>query len=964
VIGQTISHYRIIEKLGEGGMGVVYKAEDLKLDRFVALKFLPRQLSADYETKARFIHEAKSASSLDHPNICAIHEIDETPDGQTFIVMPCYEGETLKERIKKGPLELDAAIEIMIQVGSGLAKAHEKGIVHRDNKPGNILVTTDGQVKLVDFGVAKLTGQTALTKTGVTVGTVGYMSPEQALGEAIDARSDVFSLGVVMYEMLAGRLPFRGEHEAAILYAIIHEEPQPLSKHRGDVPDVVMEVVERALVKDVAERYADAGELVRDLEAVRAELAAGRPLPRRWRRRAGMRMGRKRTVAVSAATILVIALVVAKLVWWPSVSEALAVVDFRDVVTPDDPTTSAGMTNLVYTAIVENTPGVRVISLELLHDLRRRLFDSARGPIDAGQALEVARQADASLLLSGQIGAIEGASYVTWQLVDVTTGKSLTARRVAGDNLAAIADQIVGGVLPLLAERSGVEAPGAPRSVTDMTSRSPKAYKHYTAGMLASEEMRLLDARREFQAAVDLDSTFALAFFELSRAYDLKVEKGAARAHADKAWNLRTSLSMKDRMRLDAWRERLEERDAEAISNYREMLARWPDDRDVLNDLLFLLYYLWYYDETVETAAQALELYPDDAMFGLFYGHSLAFIGRTGESVAAMQRYAEQHDQNPNAWDALALRYLAAGMPDSAEAAYRKALSIHAHFFLSQWGLGYCDYMRGDIERAIQTFELVLAKSDATAADSLALFTDVIFWPGLALLNAEAGRFQAALDVFEKAKQGVSLREGPRQLQGRIHLLLRMGRAADALRVADEVTTRAETRSARLSAKHYRIRALVALDSLDAARASAADLLAEEKGGAPRPFFRLRTATDIALAEGEPDKALQALDEMIRHGVPDGGLYDIERRESLARAQHMAGRSKQAVETLRELLRIYGSHVVARYQLGLVYEDMGRDADARAEYDAFLKAWARADDGLPQIADARARLSSLDARGK
>jgi tetratricopeptide (TPR) repeat protein len=961
VIGQTVSHYRIIEKLGEGGMGVVYKAEDLKLDRFVALKFLPRQLSADHETKARFIHEAKSASSLDHPNICAIHEIDETPDGQTFIVMPCYEGETLREKIKKGPLGVDETIDIVIQVGLGLAKAHEKGIVHRDIKPGNILVTTDGQVKLVDFGVAKLAGQTALTKTGARVGTVGYMSPEQVLGETLDARSDVFSLGVVMYELLTGRLPFRGEHEAAILYSIIHEAPQPLSKHRSDVPEAVAETVERALAKDVAERYADAGELVRDLEAVRVEVAMGKPLPTRRRRGARMRPRRKRTVAVSAAAILVIALVVARLLWWPSPGEAVAVVDFRDLANADDAATSAGMTNLVHVGLVESSP-VRIISSELLHDLRRRLFDSARGPIDAGQALEVARQAAASLLLSGQIGAIEGEPYVTWQLVDVATGKSLAARRVAGDNLAVIADQIVGSVLPLLAERSGSPESRAPRSVADMTSKSGEAYEHYTRGVLAGEEMRSVDALREFQTAVDLDSTFALAFFELSRTYDINVEREAARAHAERAWSLRAALGLKDRMRVEAWRERLEGREAEAITVYRELLQRWPDDRDALNDLLFLLYYNWYYDEVLEAAAQGLKLYPDDVIFGLFYGQSLAFTGHSDEALHAMQRYVERHEQNPNAWDALGLRYLAAGMPDTAEVAFRKALAIDPHFFPSQCGLGYCDYVRGDVENAIRTMESLLATSDVTESDRLAVFTDVAFWPGLALLHAEAGRFRNALDAFEEAGRSTSIPQGATLLHGRTQLLLRMGRGADALRLAEALIVNADTPQARLAGRHYRIRALLATDSLDAARTAASDLLAEEKRGAPQPFLRLKTTADIAIAEGKPNEAIQALQGMIRHGVPDGGLHDIERRENLAQALHMGGDSKEAVKVLRELLKIYGSHAEAHYQLGMIYQDMGRGAEARTEYEAFLKAWSRADEGLPQVTDARARLEALEAR--
>ncbi|MFC1502298.1 serine/threonine-protein kinase, partial [bacterium] len=195
MIGKTISHYRIIEELGRGGMGVVYKAQDTKLKRTVALKFLPPELTKDPEAKKRFIHEAQAASALDHSNICTIHEVDETEEGQVFIVMACYGGKTLKEKISKGPLPIEESIDIAMQIAQGLQEAHDKKIIHRDIKSANVIITDKGQVKIMDFGLAKLTGQTVLTKEGSTLGTVAYMSPEQTQGKKVDARSDIWSLG-------------------------------------------------------------------------------------------------------------------------------------------------------------------------------------------------------------------------------------------------------------------------------------------------------------------------------------------------------------------------------------------------------------------------------------------------------------------------------------------------------------------------------------------------------------------------------------------------------------------------------------------------------------------------------------------------------------------------------------------------------------------------------------------------
>jgi eukaryotic-like serine/threonine-protein kinase len=216
MIGKTISHYKILEKLGGGGMGVVYKAEDLKLHRLVALKFLPPELTLDEEAKKRFVHEAEAASSLDHNNICVIHEIDET-DGQIFICMNYYEGETLKKKIEKGLLKIDEAADIALQIAKGLEKAHEKGIVHRDIKPANIFITSDGVVKILDFGLAKLMGYTVLTKVGETLGTTAYMSPEQSRGEKTDYRTDIWSFGIVLYEMVTGKLPFKGDYGQAVM---------------------------------------------------------------------------------------------------------------------------------------------------------------------------------------------------------------------------------------------------------------------------------------------------------------------------------------------------------------------------------------------------------------------------------------------------------------------------------------------------------------------------------------------------------------------------------------------------------------------------------------------------------------------------------------------------------------------------------------------------------------------------
>ncbi len=303
--------YKIIKVLGRGGMGIVYKAEDTKLKRNVALKFLPPELIQDEEIRERFVLEARTAAGLSHPNICTIHEINEE-EGRSFISMEYVEGQNLKERIGQGPLAPEKALDIAIQVAEGLEEAHKKGIIHRDVKSANIMVTEKSQAKIMDFGLAKVKGGTLLTREGTTLGTVAYMSPEQARGEEVDHRADIWSLGVVMYEMLSGQLPFRGERESSILYSVVHEEPKPLKEVKRDLAPELQQIVNRALRKKPESRYSSAAEMIKELrkyqDVLRAEELGAFNL------RTFLRRIRKPRVAIPAVCIVIAISLVA--VWF------------------------------------------------------------------------------------------------------------------------------------------------------------------------------------------------------------------------------------------------------------------------------------------------------------------------------------------------------------------------------------------------------------------------------------------------------------------------------------------------------------------------------------------------------------------------------------------------------------------------------------------------------------------------
>ena len=302
--------YRIIEEIGHGGMGIVYKAEDIKLKRLVALKFLPPHLMDSPELKERFLIEAQAAAALNHPNICIIHEVGES-EKRPYIAMEYVEGETLRDKVHKGPLTAGAALEIAIQIAEGLDEAHGKGIIHRDIKSANIMITGKGQAKIMDFGLAKVKEGPLLTKEGTTLGTVAYMSPEQAQGEAVDHRSDIWSLGVVMYEMLSGVLPFKGEREASILYSVVHEDHKPLRALRPDVPQELQQIIDRSLKKKPEARHGSASELLNDLKNCGDRLTGGGT--EAFSLRLFLRLLQKPAVAVP--TILVIAAIAVGLAW-------------------------------------------------------------------------------------------------------------------------------------------------------------------------------------------------------------------------------------------------------------------------------------------------------------------------------------------------------------------------------------------------------------------------------------------------------------------------------------------------------------------------------------------------------------------------------------------------------------------------------------------------------------------------
>ena len=510
MIGKTVSHYKILEHLGGGGMGVVYKAQDLKLDRPVALKFLPPDLTRDPEAKQRFIHEAQAASSLDHPNICDVHDIGETEEGQIFIVMAYYEGETLKKKIERGPLKIGDALDIANQVAQGLTKAHEHGITHRDIKPANIMITADGVPKVVDFGLAKLSGRTMLTKTGSTLGTAAYMSPEQARGEPADHRTDIWSLGVVLYEMLTGKRPFEADYENALLYSILNAEPEPITGIRTGISMELERIVQKCLQKLPSGRYQHMDELALDLRGVSQVSTTGRKLPITE----GVPSSPKRRATAFILGALVLAGTLA-VTWWllkGSVNHKGTEGEIKSIAVLPFPVLGAGEDARMF---ADGIHGEILSRLTKIKGLKVKGQTSVLQYRDTKKRLrDIGEELGVDFLMEGSVHRAGDRVRVQAQLIDAETEDHVWADTYDRpfDNILDIESSISQRIA---IELNAILTPKERRLVEQKPTENLEAYEYYLKGLyywkVPYSNSGNDIASQMFQKAVSLDSNFALA---------------------------------------------------------------------------------------------------------------------------------------------------------------------------------------------------------------------------------------------------------------------------------------------------------------------------------------------------------------------------------------------------------------------------------------------------------------------
>ena len=618
MIGQTISHYKILEKLGEGGMGVVYKALDTKLDRVVALKFLPHHLTANDAEKARFLQEARAAATLNHTHVCTIYRIDEH-EGQQFIEMEYVEGVTLRKKI---PVQkLDELLTYAVHIGEALSEAHSKGIVHRDVKAENIMVSTKNQIKVMDFGLAKLKGSLKLTRTSSTVGTLAYMAPEQIQGGEVDARSDIFSFGIVLFEMLTGKTPFRGEHEAAMMYSILNEDPESVLKYRPDLSPEFDRIIHRALEKEPEDRYQSVADMVSELRREQkkssrvtrpsvAETSSLHP-PSSYEQSkvAPTSLVRKKPIVLTAAGILLIIGAVLLYLFFSRQEQAidsLAVLPFENIgASSEQEYLADGVTESIINNLTKIS-SLRVVPRSTVFRFKGKEMDIQ----DIGSKLNV------SAVLSGRITHRGQALDVQVDLIDIKRESQLWGNRYESNaaDLLTLQERITSDVSSKLGIGLSTETR---EKLTKRSTDNTQAYQLYLQGRYYWNKRTAAALERAidyFNQAIALDSTYALAYSGLADCYIIQSQYSG----------IPTRITIPETQKAARRALKLDNSLAEAHTT-----------------LAFSYFEEWKYREAEQEFKQALSLNPRYATTYHWYNIMLVRTGRVDEAWPIIQQGRE-----------------------------------------------------------------------------------------------------------------------------------------------------------------------------------------------------------------------------------------------------------------------------------------------------------------------------------
>jgi len=955
--GRTLGHYHILEEISRGGMGVVYRATDVRLNRDVALKVLPSELVADPERRQRFVQEARAASALEHPHIAVIHEIDEA-EGVSFIAMELIRGEKLSEVVARGSLPPARALEIATEIAEALARAHDKGVVHRDLKPANVMITEDGHAKIIDFGLAKLveplgadtmgatTFMDAPTDPGKVLGTASYMAPEQARGGKVDHRSDIFSFGIVLHEMLAGMPPFRGNTGVDTLHAILHAPVPPLPALgpavSAEAAADVQRIIEKCLAKDPDSRYQGMRDLVVDLRAARRRLdsAAIAPIatpPVRRRPAGGALLARAglspRVTRWMAAGAALIVLALAGLVVWrgrrpaspPAVSAkpSVAVLYFENKTgNPQLDWLRTGLTDMLVTDLSQS-PDVEVLGtdrlLQILTDLRRQ--DDRSISFDTVQ--EIAKRAGVRSVLLGSYVKAGETIRINTQLQEAATGRIVTAERVeaAGEsNLFPTIDDLTRRLKakfagpaadpskPIFSSPITVSSTtsGVDRDLKEVTTSSIEAYRYYAEGINLHERFREQEAVPLLEKAIEIDPGFAMATAKLAMIEGNLGHVNRQEEYLKRAFEHIDRLSPRERYYVEgAYYSLRGATFARSIDAYRKAIDLYPDHASSRHNLAL------QYDR-MERFSEAIPQYEELVRRGMTFPAThtnLALdyirIGQLEKAHAILRDYLQRNPDNSRVHRALGDLFAQWNKPDEALAAYAKAEALEP----------------GNLAPEQGRYTLhVLAERWAQAETS-------------------ARRMLQSSDPTWKFNGHVSLA---------IEALYR-GRSVDALKALDTAASLAGPRGSPLTAVARNMASSVLLerDQPAAALASANRAFEDARGIGSMPIVAL---INVAVAQAQLGNATESakslnevnrrLDELPGEAVKRFGQLAAGR---IALVQHDAARAIPDLLKAEAALPInsgggFASGTAFRFQLGAAYLAAGNDAEAASRFERIVAA--------------------------